>query len=409
MTAREFLIVEEALKDRSGHWFEYNRAVKNVFSSLTDINVSMLGHVELEQDVAVELGVIPWFRYTVWDQIYDHPQAWRRYLGVILHNTRFYSDLRRYLVKMKRIDFIFAPTVVLHHLVAYQLIATLDGGKNIGQLILLIRNNIAVYDQNGNRRFKKSAIAWKWAIQRFKRLIDLGVVSFVTDSERLADEYEALTGIRFRVVPHPSLIGLAANRTDDRLRILEEKEDTRVFLPGPARYEKGTDRLVELARQLNDDPSVPRIKFVVQWSETFDLPSGRQIGPIELENLRFEKITFLIHKKPLSSAEYATELNSADIILLPYRIEAYYARISGVAVEVMLLGKPLVYTENTWVASVASKFGYGLSTSEDAADLCKQLKRVVVDLEAFSAGAMKSKRLARIEYSSENFLRKLLV
>ena len=48
MTAREFLIVEEALKDRSGHWFEYNRAVKNVFSSRADINVSMLGHVELE-------------------------------------------------------------------------------------------------------------------------------------------------------------------------------------------------------------------------------------------------------------------------------------------------------------------------------------------------------------------------
>ena len=48
MTERSFFIVEEAIKDRPGHWFEYNRAVKNVFSSRADINVSMLGHVELE-------------------------------------------------------------------------------------------------------------------------------------------------------------------------------------------------------------------------------------------------------------------------------------------------------------------------------------------------------------------------
>jgi hypothetical protein len=402
------LITEEALRDREGHWFEYNRATK---AALLEFNpsmvVDMLGNRTMDASVADELKATPHFRYTVWDQIYNKPQAWKRYFGIVQHNFRLYQDLAQHLHKSDPYDAIFAPTVVLHHLLAYHAIANRFAGRKLNQLVLLIRNNIANYDQTGKRTFRGTAKFWRWAIRRFQPLIAKGQVRFVTDSERLADEYEELTGIRFAVLPHPSLV---ATGYDHAVRTNVDGRPIRIFLPGPARFEKGSDKLEGIVNLFSTATNLdlPRVEFVVQWAEPFSLPDGRMCSSETFRNLDTDKVSVCIHREPLSSAQYREELCDADIILLPYRCAAYFARISGVAVEAMILGKPCVFTANTWVHTIAERFGLGTACDETEAGVFLALASTLNSLADRRRKSMEKKTEIAGFFSPKSFASMLL-
>ncbi len=400
---RRLLITEEALRNREGHWFEYNRATKAAVQSAGDVQVDMLGHRTMEPDVAEELSAIPHFRYTVWDQIYNHPQAWRRYFGIGQHNYRLYRDLSSYLKQAEYYDTVFAPTVVLHHLVGYHAIAKRYGGKRLGQLVLLIRNNIALYDSQGNRTFRGTAKFWKWAICRFAPMLEDGRVRFVTDSERLADEYEELTGIRFEVLPHPSLVGMEFSARKNNVDGNDPARPLRVFLPGPARYEKGVTRLLDAAKMLATEELQRPVEFALQWHSPFVLPDGNSIGPDEVSSYESDRIRFRIIREPLSSTEYLNELNEADLIVLPYMREAYYARISGVAVEAMMLGKPIVYTSDTWVATLADTFKIGVASGDDGVGLKDSLLESMSSIDSLTRDANEKIESVKRYFSSQDF------
>lgn len=404
MTKR-LLITEEALRNREGHWFEYNRATKAAVQSAGNIQVDMLGHRTMEPDVAEELGAIPHFRYTVWDQTYNQPHALRRYFGIGLHNYRLYCDLSAYLQQSEYYDLVFAPTVVLHHLAGYHAVAKRFAGKRFGQLVLLIRNNIAHYDTEGNRTYRNTSRYWKWAICRFKPLLRDRSVRFVTDSERLADEYEELTGIRFEVLPHPSLV---SGVTPKAYGVCERRhrEMIRIFLPGPSRYEKGTDRLLDAVRLL-DGKMTASLEFTLQWTDAFARPDGTMLGPDDAVSLD-PRIRFRILDKPLRSEQYTDELCRADYILLPYRLEAYYARISGVAVEAMLLAKPMIYTRNTWIGTIAEQFGVGIAVADDAESVAQVIQQLSIhDEQHVELARRQSSRVADF-FSAESFAKKLV-
>lgn len=405
---KRILIVEEALRDREGHWFEYNRATKAALQEVGDIDVAMLGNITMEPSVASELDAVPHFRYTVWDQIYNQPQAWRRYLGILRHNKRLYSDLARYLKRSQPYDTVFAPTVVLHHLVGYHRIAKRFGGGRLQQLVLLIRNNIALYDSQGNRTFRSTARFWKWAIQRFRPLIAAGRVRFVTDSERLADEYEELTGIRFEVLPHPSLVGMSTGHVEAPIGDDDTLKTLKIFLPGPARHEKGVARLLEATKLLADKTLERKIEITLQWREPFELPDGSSIGPNDIHNYESENVSFRIIREPLSSDGYLKELNDADAIILPYRREVYYARISGVAVEAMMLGKPLLFTADTWIDTICQQFNLGVGMDDNASGVASTLATIADEMPELKSKAIAKQSAVADFFSAKAFRSRLL-
>ncbi len=407
-TLTRLLIVEEALRNREGHWFEYNRATKSAVQETADVHVDMLGHCTMEPDVAAELNAVPHFRYTVWDQIYNQPQAWKRYLGILRHNKRLHDDLAKYLKQAEPYDTVFAPTVVLHHLVGYHRIAKRFGGHRLQQLVLLIRNNIALYDSEGRRTFRGTAKFWKWAIQRFRPLIAAGRVRFVTDSERLADEYEELTGIRFDVLPHPSLVDMPGASAETPAVNHADSSTVRIFLPGPARHEKGVVRLLEAARLLANEKLERKIEITLQWREAFDLPDGSRIGADDVGSYESENVSFKIIREPLSSEVYLQELQNADAIILPYRREVYYARISGVAVEAMMLGKPLLFTTDTWIDTVCQQFELGVGMDDDVSGVASTLARIAEEIPKLKSEAI-AKQPAVAEFFSARAFRTRLM
>lgn len=404
MTTR-LLVTEEALRNHEGHWFEYNRAIKAAVQAAGDVHVDMLGHRTMERGVADELDATPHFRYTVWDDIYNQPHAWQRYFGIGQHNYRLYCGLSSYLKQSDYYHTVFAPTVVLHHLVGYHAIARRYTGKRLDHLVLLIRNNIAIYDAEGNRTFRRTAKFWKWAICRFAPMLKNGSVRIVTDSERLADEYEELTGIRFDVLPHPSLVNVAVSRTDS-VREQLGQETVRVFLPGPSRYEKGTDRLLDAVRFIEGKRASP-VEFTLQWADAFARPDGTMVRPQDAISSD-PRIKFRVLREPLSSQQYTDELCRADYIILPYRRETYYARISGVAVEAMLLAKPIIYTENTWVGTIAEHFGLGIAVDDNVESVARAIQGLSTDDDRYSRSARTQSARVAEYFSAESFARKLM-
>ncbi len=102
------------------------------------------------------------------------------------------------------------------------------------------------------------------------------------------------------------------------------------------------------------------------------------------------------------------QLERADGIILPYRRETYFARISGVAVEAMLLSKPLFYTSDTWVGSIAEQFGVGTPMPDSVQGVCDTLVQLESILEEAKTRAAANANRVREFFSVRQFARALL-
>jgi glycosyltransferase involved in cell wall biosynthesis len=175
-----------------------------------------------------------------------------------------------------------------------------------------------------------------------------------------------------------------------------------VVAPGLARYEKGSDMFQDAIKLVlkNEANSAP-IRFVMQWMEDFDLPDGRRCGP-DPELLHDDRIEFA--NELLTGNAYLDFLRRADLIVLPYRSESYRVRVSRVAIEAAILGKPLVYTEATWTREVGAMVGSGVAVGvESAAALAEALREALPRLAHLQAGAVKGASRVRDFYSVRRF------
>ena len=81
LAGKRLLIVEEALRDFVGHWYEYVRAVAEL-NRAAGVEVTVVGHREASAALRGELGVRPLFEKSPWDGVYRHPVAVVRKLGL---------------------------------------------------------------------------------------------------------------------------------------------------------------------------------------------------------------------------------------------------------------------------------------------------------------------------------------
>lgn len=143
------------------------------------------------------------------------------------------------------------------------------------------------------------------------------------------------------------------------------------------------------------------LRFVMQWPEDFDLPGGRRCGP-NPDLLKDERVKF--SKDLLTGDAYWDFLRQADVIVLPYRSESYRARISRVAIEAAILGKPMVYTKGTWISEVVAMGGAGVAIAEETPQsLVEAIQMAIGDLDALQSEAERGVARVRKFYSVSSF------
>lgn len=399
---KKLLIVEEALRDCTGHWYAYNKAVVDMHRE-SGCECLILANKDIDAAMSSELGAVPYFPYTNWDGIYNSPKAWKRYAGVIQHNLRVYQAMRKHFNSVSHpYDCVFVPTVVIHHLLAWRWLVAKYGGKKFKRLVLFFRINAGRYNTDSRRfDFKRNSIIMRTALHGLRKAVDEGIVCLATDSTRLAEEYRQLSGMELKVFPHPAVNYTHAFRPPD-----SSKTGLVTFtMLGPARFEKGIEVLQKSIRKiLMEYPDLP-VRFVIQWNRPIYLLEGGEYCPDPVLEAS-EKVVFI--RQDLSTEEYDRYLSEADCILLPYRIDSYYSRISGVLIEAAMAGKPMIVTGNTWMEDAAQQYGHALIIQDGDVDgLASRIVTMCQEKERHSRLACERAVLACNYHSPGNFMNSL--
>ena len=393
---KRLLVVEEALKDFVGHWYEYVRSVADLNRS-EGVAVTVVTHSAATLALRDELDAQPLFERTIWDGDYRRGGWLARKLGMPRHNWLVFSAMRRFVRAHSPFDCLFAPTVVLHHIFGWRLLFALER-KRIGRMVLLVRNNVAQYRPgSADPQFGASARLFGWGLRSLAGHIAAGRVVFATDSARLAEEYRQLCGITPVVFPSPRVAAaVVAPRLHDPATPL-------LFsCLGPARFEKGIDVLQNAIAGYLADPANPPARFAIQWPTPIEDAAGQPYLP-DAALAASGKVDFIT--EPLTSKAYDALVAATDCMVLPYRRSSYFARISGVAVEAVTGGIPVIATADTWTSELVASEGAGIAVPDgDAAALALAMTDLAHDFPRHRAMAAACQQQALAANSGAAFL-----
>jgi len=166
----------------------------------------------------------------------------------------------------------------------------------------------------------------------------------------------------------------------------KSNEDFIISYLGPARREKGFIDFVEFikfCRKAKFD-----YKFILQCNGAYEKDVIRKI--VELKNEMPEQLEFI--DKPLPKDEYEKAINRSSIILLLYSSMRYSGAISGILLEALYSGKPVIVRAGTWLANQIDKYGGGVVVDNMSLDNLRLAVEEIrsnygrYEAEAFEAG-----------------------
>lgn len=226
-------------------------------------------------------------------------------------------------------------------------------------------------------------------------------VRFYTDTAELADDYAALVGFSFDLLPIPFRADLIpappARSASSPLRVL--------FL-GDLRDEKGFTKLPPLVRAMRADGR-SRVQFVVPGALHPEEREPAMLAALaELETYPESQVERPHRDGFVPADDYYKLLASADVVLCPYDAKAYRSRSSGVFAEAVAAGKPTVVPADTWMASEQGP-GSGEAYHNDR-DLLRALQRVVSDHARYRSAAESARGRWLKRHTPENLLAQLL-
>lgn len=146
---------------------------------------------------------------------------------------------------------------------------------------------------------------------------------------------------------------------------------------GRLSYEKGCDRLLEVCKWLRNDGYKFQVHLLGEG------PEKKYLQDEVDKNQLSEYVVF----EGFSTNPYQY-MNQADLIIIPSRTEA----LSTVAIEALILGKPVVTTPCSGMQEIFGESEYGIITEDSAISLYSNIKRMMSSpdlLKKYSEAAKK--------------------
>jgi glycosyltransferase involved in cell wall biosynthesis len=319
-------------------------------------------------------------------------------LAVLLRLGWHYASVLRRVLREQAYDCVFHPTALASDFMAWSLLPAAIL-RRANRVVLSTWFPLGDYRRNGPPRFARKLAYWKLMARRLKPAVASGRLALMTDSRRLADEYESLTGIAGEVLCSPRTVPVA-------VRDRPAPGESIVFGSiGAARLEKGIDLLQAAIERLAADGEDAGAQFVIQWNRPVRNADESElaVGPTLASHPGVDIVT-----RVLSSADYDALLAQIDCMVLPYRRARYHSRGSAVAVEAACAGIPLIYTADTWLADFVAEQGAGIAVADgDVAELARAIVRMKTDYPDFKRQAVQRSAVARERNSPERFVRTL--
>lgn len=170
-----------------------------------------------------------------------------------------------------------------------------------------------------------------------------------TTTEGLVRQYQRLGVTDFTALPWP------AREVFRRDQPAQERRPLRILIPGHLRREKGKHHVAPLLSVLQEDPE---LRGAFQLLIAADPKKGRRLlkGSEQIsyvEDLRLDKlpdtpVVGLPH--PLSPERYHELIRGVEVGLLLYESDDYYARESGMFVELLATATPVIVSGASWLS-----------------------------------------------------------
>jgi hypothetical protein len=178
----------------------------------------------------------------------------------------------------------------------------------------------------------------------------------------------------------------------------EPNKFSKVLFAGAARQDKGFSRVVDLIEYETAENST--IPFFIQSSSEhynkYDKKTQYDIGRLSAAGYKY----LTIHKDTLSESEYLN-LFIGSICIQPYDHIAFADRVSGVTLDALVAGSPILTSADTWTAKLVEKFSAGIvmkSTTPEEMHIA--LTEVISKYEFYSNNARNASKILQAENDS---------
>jgi len=256
----------------------------------------------------------------------------------------FGEDTLRLLKKLKLSpdDLIFIPTLSESEMLGLMQCFRRSKDASIPSYHLIFRRNLYEGREPEFDAQENNLLNIRNAFLEFHAGLSGQRVFFYTDTEELTKQYNRLGVFPFGICPIPHTVPASEHKPSEL--------PLRVTYLGDARAEKGYQHLPGVVQDLwPAEVASGHVSFVFQ--SNYNVRPGEPeaiVARSRLSSYPRDKVRLLTES--CSSEQYRELLVSADIMVLPYREDLYYARSSGVVIEALAAGVPVVVPATSWLA-----------------------------------------------------------
>lgn len=247
------------------------------------------------------------------------------------------------------------------------------------------KNKVYLYFHWLNMNDKKLAYLKKLAIQQ-PNLVILGPTPSVVKV------FEAAGFNNAQLVPYPIFAQIQTGEP-------EPVDFKGLLYAGAARQDKGIAHVVDLLEYLNK--LALQIPFKLQNSPDHN---GQYDAATKADLQRLEKINYpylQLLPETLGSAEYA-HLFAGVICIQLYNPALFADRISGVTLDALSAGSPIVTTAGSWIARMVQRFDAGVVIdSPEPEKTLAAIQKIIADYARYNKNAHAAGLTLRQENSAE--------
>jgi glycosyltransferase involved in cell wall biosynthesis len=388
--------VEPDLNSYIGHIFNYTYSVY-LAARREQINTKVLGSKRSQLEISKILPLEP-----IFDSLLTRQRAPSRVESYFLRpfqcNWFFYRGMSSPVTKFLDQDWVvFIGSVTTHNIIGLYFWLKHFQPEKSPAVVLFMRFSCS---RKGRVAMSFSLlILWRFLlIPLIKKLSSRYRVYFVTDSEKLAEEYKHLTGLPVTVLPIP--------HTNSEQPIINcPKDSIKILNPGGARNDKGFVLLANAIKLMHGRKQLKGISFILHcYIFKNDKKSAMAIGM--LKNLNLPNVKLI--EETVDESEYHRMIGSSDAVVLPYFKLRYFANTSGIFTEALAEGKPVIVTEGTWMSDQLKEAGAGVSFKDrDVEGLIQAILKTREQYSFLSKQAIERRDKWVAYHNPDNFIREL--
>ncbi len=376
-------LVEEAIPTTRGHWEPYTCAVANGFKQ-RGWQVTILGSGHREEAGGIPVEKV--FSGSIWDNPFESLTQPARFFSKVAFPLAWSSELQRHLGKNPNYSLLYAPNQLPAHLLAWSRILASKQAPQVPRLAL----GVNFFGSPGGGPppllYKMQGLLAKTLLAS---KVKVGRVHFFCENKVAQEWLTNFFGWPFTLLPHP--VECAASQPTALGR-----RGAHFVALGFARPDKGSDILQESIASVLGHEGFEDIRFTLQWGD--ESMFGSRAMPKHPIAVSSPQVTYV--DSVLSAQQVADLLEQADVVVLPYRNSAYYARLSRVAVEAVSYGLPVIYPRNSSIGEIVDGHGAGIEFEDgEPASLSSAIVRAAANLDQIKASAHQRRAAAQTYHS----------